>query len=235
LERGYPAGEVAHVLILKSLIERDLGFEELVNTLEGQLSRGTVNKYLNSLYEGEGRFRDFVKRHGRRGSYYVPREKRGEVELFIKREETKKDCNLMIDNATVEEIEKLRTEIQELKRLTFPLYLRLEAALFYAKYEARVYPRILEEMKKSKFRRIFSPMVKADSRKLAAAAEARLSELKPQVESLRKFFDQEMVKSARKQVLLNEAKQVVGDTTGLRSIVYAELEKVIEKHEQELQ
>jgi hypothetical protein len=76
----------AYALILKSLLGRDLGFEKLVNKLNTQLPRGTVNKYLNNLFESKEGFQDFVKRRGRRGPYYIPDEKRKKVELSLKKE-----------------------------------------------------------------------------------------------------------------------------------------------------
>lgn len=110
--RGRPAGEVAHALILKSLIGQDLGFEELVIRLDGQLSRGTVNKYLNDLYSSTREFKGFVKRRGRRGRYYVPEAKRDKVELFLRREEEKRRYDVLIAVAPKEVLD----ELMELRR-----------------------------------------------------------------------------------------------------------------------
>ena len=104
MQRGRPAGEVAEVLILKALYEKDLRFEELVNSLRDQLARGTINKYLNKLFN-EG----LIRRKGRRGPYYIPKEKRHEVKAILDRENLKQ----RIDKATQEEIEALKRKLEE--------------------------------------------------------------------------------------------------------------------------
>lgn len=103
-------------------MEQDLRFEELVASLKDQLSRGTVNKYLNELLESKGRFKGFVERRGRRGGpYYVPEKKRRKVKLFLEREETKQHYYTFggeaIDKSTMKELAELRRKMKEFAEL----------------------------------------------------------------------------------------------------------------------
>jgi len=71
LQDQYARQEVP-LLILRCLLKEELSFEELVNNIPH--SRGTINKYLNELYE-----KGFVDRKGRRGKYHLTSKGKKEI------------------------------------------------------------------------------------------------------------------------------------------------------------
>ena len=91
------------LLILRTLLEKKkAGFEELVIILKDNSSRGTVNKYLNELYDS-----GFITRKGRRGKYYLTA--KGKVEL---KSRGKEKIQQHIDSAQKSYDEYMRNIIQ---------------------------------------------------------------------------------------------------------------------------
>jgi predicted transcriptional regulator len=123
--QGQSARQEVRLFILRSLLEKNqLGFEELVNILQKIASRGTVNKYLNELYD-EG----FVNRKGRRGKYFLTSSGKkeirqlGEEKLRRNIEATKKSSDEYIKNIvqlSQEGHAKILTK-DEIKKINFPL------------------------------------------------------------------------------------------------------------------
>ena len=70
--QGQSARQVVPLLILRCLLKKELTFEELVTSIPH--SRGTVNKYLNELYE-----KGFVDRKGRGGKYHLSSKGKKEI------------------------------------------------------------------------------------------------------------------------------------------------------------
>ena len=123
--QGQSSRQEVRLLILRKLLEKkELGFEELVHILTKIASRGTVNKYLNELYD-----EDFVNRKGRCGKYYLTLEgkkeikKRGIEKLQRDIESTKKSYDEYVKNIiqlSQEGHGKILTK-EEIKNINFPL------------------------------------------------------------------------------------------------------------------
>ncbi|MBC7130212.1 hypothetical protein H5T51_03185, partial [Candidatus Bathyarchaeota archaeon] len=108
MARGVAARENCPKDILITLLDGPKGFEQIVSALKKDYSRGTINKYLNELYET-----GLITREGRRGSYKLTTEGKIQAE----KEVMKQEQNRRIDNASPEEFEKMKKELEHYKRL----------------------------------------------------------------------------------------------------------------------
>lgn len=108
LVRGVSAREKCPNDILITLLEGEKGFEQIVETFKDKYSRGTINKYLNELFES-----GLVTRKGRRGPYILTRKGEDEAESI------RADIMLLKESRelSLQERGKLIEEIKRLKRL----------------------------------------------------------------------------------------------------------------------
>jgi predicted transcriptional regulator len=108
--RRTSAGEGSHYLILQILYNNQrLAFGQIVSLLKGQMSRGTINKYLGELFK-EGLV---AQEYGRPKYNYIPKESQKKVELFLEKEKSKKDYADVLDLSYEEMIKRLK-ELEKL-------------------------------------------------------------------------------------------------------------------------
>lgn len=77
MQQGISARETCPNEILATLLDSQLGFEQMVTKLSQSYARGTVSKYLTELFD-----KGFVDRKGRRGEYFLTAKGKKEAEKY---------------------------------------------------------------------------------------------------------------------------------------------------------
>jgi predicted transcriptional regulator len=77
MQQGISARETCPDEILTTLLDSQLGFEQMVTKLSSSYARGTISKYLTEVFD-----KGYVDRKGRRGKYFLTAKGKKEAEKY---------------------------------------------------------------------------------------------------------------------------------------------------------
>lgn len=113
-KRGESARAACPNDILITLLNGEKTFEKIVEELENKYSRGTVNKYLNELYDA-----GLITRKGRRGPYILTPDGKKKAETLRRKREILNSIEELPPEKQAEYLEKLEKELKHYKYLAF--------------------------------------------------------------------------------------------------------------------
>lgn len=108
METGNSGRDTTSNAILEALLKEPLGFEKLVQSLEGKASRGTVNKYLKELVEEEIMVELAPRKfYGERPPYQIVESKKQQITEKVRDLVNKQKINNLFNLATPQETTEL--------------------------------------------------------------------------------------------------------------------------------